>query len=135
MADGLRGRRKPRIRKAAPTVRQKIESGAQLAEAKTHRRFQLFSVIAAPLRIVSRVLTPILRPLTPLGRLLLKILNWLVPRYFINAWRELKLVTWPNRRETWRLTGAVIVFSIVFGTLIWLVDLGLDQLFKRFVLR
>jgi preprotein translocase SecE subunit len=135
MANGSRERRKPRIRKATPTVREKIESEAKGVEKAPKRGFRLTAVVVVPLKVLWRILGPILRPLTPIGRLLLKILNWLVPRYFINSWRELKLVTWPNRRETWRLTGAVVVFSIVFGAMIWVVDLGLDQLFKRFVLK
>lgn len=135
MADGLPRRRKPRVRKAALSVREKIESEAKREERKPKQRSRLVGVVTIPLRSLWRILKPILRPLAPVGRLLLKILRWLVPRYFVNSWRELKLVTWPNRRETWRLTGAVVVFSIVFGAMVWVVDLGLDQLFKRFILR
>jgi len=136
MVNGAPRRRKPRIRKAAPTVREKMESGASSVEAKPKRRFRLrASILSKPLSVVWRALKPLIRPLTPLGRLLLKVLSWLVPRYFVNSWRELRLVTWPNRRETWRLTTAVFIFAVVFGALVAVVDLGLDQLFKRFVLR
>lgn len=55
----------------------------------------------------------------------------ITPRYFRDAYKELKLVTWPNRRETWRLMMAVFMFATVFGLLITVVDYGLDKLFKQ----
>lgn len=47
-------------------------------------------------------------------------------RYLKGAWHELKLVRWPNRKETWGLTAAVLLFSAFFLVLI----LGLDALFQ-----
>lgn len=55
--------------------------------------------------------------------------------YIRNSWRELQDVTWPNRREGRRLTTAVIIFSIIFGALIAIVDFGLDKLFKQVFLK
>lgn len=46
--------------------------------------------------------------------------------YFKGAWQELSQVRWTNRRATWSLTLAVIVFSIFFAAII----LGLDTLFQ-----
>ena len=46
--------------------------------------------------------------------------------YFKGAWVELRQVRWPNRRATWSLTVAVILFSLFFAGLI----LGLDALFS-----
>lgn len=51
--------------------------------------------------------------------------------YVRSSWRELKEVTWPTRREGLRLTSAVIIFSLIFGVLIAVVDYGLDKLFKQ----
>ena len=45
--------------------------------------------------------------------------------YFKGAWYELRQVRWPNRRQTWELTLAVILFSILLGATIF----GLDTLF------
>lgn len=53
------------------------------------------------------------------------------PGYVRGAYAELKQVTWPSRRETWRLVGSVFVFSIVFGIAIAVVDYGLDKLFRK----
>jgi preprotein translocase subunit SecE len=52
-----------------------------------------------------------------------------------SSWQELRLVTWPTRREGRRLTTAVIIFSVVFGTLIAVVDYGLDKLFRQVLLK
>lgn len=50
--------------------------------------------------------------------------------YFISSWQELRQVTWPNRRQTWQLTSAVIIFAVIFGLLLAGVDHGLDKIFK-----
>ncbi|MBS7346235.1 MAG: preprotein translocase subunit SecE [Candidatus Sacchiramonaceae bacterium] len=50
-------------------------------------------------------------------------------RYFKEAWTELKLVRWPTRAETWKMTGAVLVFSISFATIILLLDMLFTWLF------
>ncbi len=57
------------------------------------------------------------------------------PTYFRNSWRELKLVTWPTKTQSRRLTFAVLAFATVFGAVIALVDLGLDKLFKQILLK
>lgn len=49
-----------------------------------------------------------------------------ITSYFGGAWRELGQVMWPNRRATWGLTLAVMLFSAFFAILI----LGLDTLFN-----
>ncbi len=59
----------------------------------------------------------------------------LLPVYFRNSWRELRLVTWPDRRTSWKLTYAVIVFSILFGVIIAAVDFVLDKLFKELIIK
>ncbi len=53
------------------------------------------------------------------------------PKFLRNAWAEIRQVTWPGRTETRRLTTAVIIFSIIFGVSIALLDYGLDKLFKE----
>lgn len=46
--------------------------------------------------------------------------------YFKGAWTELRQVRWPNRRATWSLTVAVLVYTAFFVVIILL----LDALFK-----
>lgn len=55
--------------------------------------------------------------------------------YLVNSWREVRLVTWPNRRQSFRLTYAVIVFSVIFGVIVAVVDYGLDKLFKELIIK
>ena len=42
--------------------------------------------------------------------------------YFIGAWRELRQVRWPDRKATWGLTFAVVVYSIFFFVLVIVLD-------------
>ena len=52
--------------------------------------------------------------------------------YFKGAWDELRQVRWPNRKATWGLTIAVILFSLFFVVLIVLLDLLFKYLFELF---
>jgi len=54
-------------------------------------------------------------------------------RYFANSWRELKNVHWPNRKSTWSMIFAVILFSGFFVVLITLLDIGFDKLFDLII--
>ena len=58
----------------------------------------------------------------------------IVPGFIKNAWREVRQVTWPNRRETARLTVSVLLFALFFGGLIAGFDYVLDNIFRRIVL-
>jgi preprotein translocase SecE subunit len=55
-------------------------------------------------------------------------------RYISNSRKELKQVEWPNRKETWKLTFAVAMFTIVFMIIIALTDLGFSKLIERILL-
>jgi len=54
----------------------------------------------------------------------------LIGGYFKGAWFELRQVRWPNRRATWSLTIAVLVFSAFFVVLILLLDVLFKYLFE-----
>ncbi len=115
--------RKTRRRKA-PTVRETIEQSSATVTVKQKRRIPRPGFIGSFFSLIWRILKPVR-----------KVLSWLVPRYFVNAWREVRLVTWPSRKETWRLTLAVFVFATIFGLMVAGVDKVLDEAFKRFILR
>jgi preprotein translocase SecE subunit len=55
----------------------------------------------------------------------------IIPKYFKEAWLEMRQVQWPNRKETIRLSTAVLLFALIFGIIITVVDYGLDKLFKQ----
>jgi len=50
--------------------------------------------------------------------------------YFRGAWIELRQVRWPDRKATWSLTLAVILFTVFFFLLITLLDAGFKYLFE-----
>lgn len=54
-------------------------------------------------------------------------------KYLMDSWQELKLVRWPTRKETWKMTGAVIAFSVGFATLILLLDGLFNWIFKTLI--
>lgn len=59
----------------------------------------------------------------------------LTPRFLRESWSEVRQVTWPTARETVKLTTAVFLFAIIFGTVIAIVDYGLDKLFRSVILK
>ncbi len=69
-----------------------------------------------------------LKPFRLVGKILL-------PVYIRRSWHELRLVTWPSWKESRRLTVAVLIFAVVFGASIALVDYGLDIVFKHILLK
>lgn len=129
-------KRKPRIRKTAPTVRERAE--AAQAQASTKRPGRLMRSLSTAVRPVKKLRLPdnkATRPIKKAVRGASKALSWLVPKYFVNAWRELRQVTWPSRRETWRLTLAVFVFAVVLGLTVAGVDKVLETAFRNFILK
>lgn len=53
--------------------------------------------------------------------------------YFKGAWIELRQVRWPNRKATWALTVAVIIFSLFFLALIVLLDTFFKYIFELII--
>lgn len=53
--------------------------------------------------------------------------------YFKGAWQELRQVRWPNRKATWALTVAVILFSLFFMALIVLLDMFFKWIFELII--
>jgi len=117
-----------RIRKVE-TLREKTEKTTAAGD-KPSRLSATKQKAGAPLRATGRGLQRLnrVKPLRILGFII-------VPPYFRNSWRELRQVTWPTGKESRRLTLAVILFAIVFGALVAVLDLGLDKVFKQVLLK
>ncbi|MCK4421157.1 preprotein translocase subunit SecE [candidate division WOR-3 bacterium] len=49
--------------------------------------------------------------------------------FFKEVKQELSRVSWPNRRELWASTGIVIVVSMIFAGVIWVMDIIFNRLF------
>jgi preprotein translocase SecE subunit len=58
----------------------------------------------------------------------------LTPSYFRSAWQELRLVTWPDRRSTWRMIIAVFIFSVILGLYIAGLDYVLERIMREVIL-
>ena len=54
-------------------------------------------------------------------------------RYLRNSWREIRQVRWPNRKATWKMVGAVLVYTALFVIFISLIDLFFKWLFSLII--
>jgi preprotein translocase subunit SecE len=133
------GKKAKRRVKNPETFREKVIKASDESQKpnKSDRLKSGGSTAAKPFRAAGRSLDKLFstkalkwlrKPLSLLGKIVF-------PVYFRNSWKELKQVTWPTRRESFRLTFAVLVFAIVFGLAIAGVDYGLDKLFKDILLK
>ncbi len=122
-------------KKSKPTFREHSQSKAH----KKPRRLKAASgKLSAPFKRArsfgAKEYHPVKLPDNKAGRVLSK-RGRFVPKYFREAWAEIRLVTWPNRRETYRLTVAVLIFSVIFSTIVAVLDYGLDKLFKELIIK
>ncbi len=51
-------------------------------------------------------------------------------RYLHESWLELRQVRWPNRKATWKMVLAVVVYTALFVVIISLLDLFFSWLFN-----
>lgn len=58
----------------------------------------------------------------------------IIPRYFRESFNEVRKVDWPSRSMTFKLTSAVVIFTVVFGVVITITDFGLAKLFRKVLL-
>lgn len=130
--------KKTRVRKAEThrekAAKSQAKTSAKAAKQPKRRARRFIGAIAKPLNKPARIIIAPFRtrPVRFIGRVVGRIL-W--PKYFRNSWAEIKQVTWPARRETWKLTFAVIVFAIVFGLAAAGTDFVLDKVIRRIVFR
>lgn len=122
--------------RANETVREKAARSKSQA-SKPKRRLQSKTSAVKP-KIKSAVhigkkefFIPL--PDTKAGRFLNKPRH-IIPKFFRDSWKELKLVTWPNRSETFRLTIAVFIFAIILAIFVASIDWVLTKLFREILL-
>ncbi len=56
-------------------------------------------------------------------------------RYLKESYRELKKVTWPDRKSAWKLTGTVFLFSLVMALFLFGLDSFFSKMFEYIFLR
>ncbi len=126
---------------AKQTVRERSQASA--TKPKNRRIQQTANTVTKPVKAVRKGVRAVAKPLKPMarpfktkpmkkiGRFLSKVL---LINYLRGSWHELKQVTWPDRKTTFKLTIAVFIFAIVFGAIIAAADYGLDKLFQKILL-
>jgi preprotein translocase SecE subunit len=122
-----------RLRQAPQTMRERAAVTTN-KQPKPNKLRQAAGKVGAPFRATGKVFGKIhiWKPFKVAGRFVGRIF---VPPYVRNSFKELRQVTWPDRKQTLQLTSAVIIFSVVFGIVVALFDFGLDKLFKQVILR
>jgi preprotein translocase SecE subunit len=125
---------KRRLRTNSETVRERTAKAQQQRSSDGTKKSNVFSAFGNgflwPLRQIGRAFAKLgrFRVFRIIGRIF-------YPRYFRNSIAELRQVSWPDRLTTFRLTYAVIIFSVLFGAIVAVVDFGLDKLFKEFIIK
>ncbi len=51
-------------------------------------------------------------------------------QFLVEAYQELRKVTWPNRKETLGTTGVVLILVVILAIYLGLVDFGLSHLVR-----
>jgi preprotein translocase subunit SecE len=130
-------KKKKRVLRKPETVRQRADKAASEKPQKKRRIRNAAHKVSKPFRWASSIgskewYLPL--PDNKAGRFMNK-RRRLTPAFFVSAWKELRQVTWPTRKETWKLTFAVFIFAIFFGVLLAITDYGLDKLFRRLLLQ
>ncbi|HET7320128.1 MAG TPA: preprotein translocase subunit SecE [Candidatus Saccharimonadales bacterium] len=128
------GRAKRRLRNPE-TVRERALKAQEDAGKPPRRRLVATTAtnVSKPFRSAARIFR--YQPFKFLSKVLRFVGRLVFPRYFRNSWRELRQVNWPNFRQTRQLVTAVLMFAIIFGALVALVDYGLDKLFREVLLK
>jgi preprotein translocase SecE subunit len=126
-----------KTKKKSTTMREKAEDNQKDKPSKSRKLKQTAGKVKKPLSSAKSIANKeyyIPMPDNKAGKFLNKKRSF-IPKYFKESWRELKMVQWPNRKETTKSTIAVIVFAVVFGLMITVVDYGLDKIFRELLLR
>ncbi|MGH7234469.1 MAG: preprotein translocase subunit SecE [Candidatus Saccharimonadales bacterium] len=121
MADSPKRKLRP-----AQSIREKSVAAKEEKPIKKRRFASIWGHIKAPFKRLSAYLGKF--------KVLRIISHIIVPSYLRSSWKEIKLVTWPSRRESRRLTVAVIGFAIIIGAVVASLDYGLSHLFKVIIL-
>lgn len=127
--------KKTRRIKKVETVREKAKKTSE--PKKTRKLHRAKSAIKRPIVAAGNISKREYHVIKPrdsrLGRFLTKSRRW-TPSFFLQAWREVRQVQWPNRRETVQLTFAVFAFSIGLGLVVYGIDSVLSRVFREVIL-
>jgi preprotein translocase SecE subunit len=122
--------------KKAPKPSSSMRDSAAKSRAKAEKPKKVRKAATAakkPVSSIGKALTKEFHVIEPKDGFFTKNRK-ITPRFFRSAWAELRQVTWPGRKETWRLVFAVFVFALVMGVVIAVLDYGLEKLLREVIL-
>lgn len=130
--------KKPSLKaKKQETVRERAEK-QRLRQSAEPRRKKVASATAKPVKGLGKILTKEFNPITvkkgKYSNLLSKRIS-LMPKYFINSYRELKEVHWLKPRQALSLTFAVIIFSVSIALFVQLLSYVFDKVVQEVILK
>ena len=106
--------------KAEPTITRKkvVVKDKKTTKTKQKELKKAEKAISAGEKTSGKKTFILFRPFVALGR------------YLRDSWRELRQVRWPNAKMTWKMVLAVIVYTLLFVVIIFLLDLLFSSLFN-----
>lgn len=134
MAEDNKKPAKKRVNKKTQTVRERAEQQSKVPKKRIRSVAKKVSTPAKTVKKLHKKEYHLPVPDNKTGRLLKKRVR-LVPKFVRGAFQEIKLVVWPDRKSTIKLTLAVFVFALFIATLVGVIDLGLGKAFEKFILK
>ena len=93
---------------------KKVVKKEKIVKAKKEKK-----PLPMPIRIITAPFRWIAKPFIALGR------------YIHDSWLEIRQVRWPNRKATWKLVGAIFLYSAFFIVLVMLLDALFNFIFSK----
>jgi preprotein translocase SecE subunit len=130
---------KIRLLKKSDTIAQRAKKATD-KPAQARRLRKTSKAAARPFKFVWNLAKKALGPFafllipfkTKIARKIASFLaSVLLLKFIRGAYGEIKQVQWPSFRETVRLSVAVFIFSVLFGTLVAITDYGLGKVFRK----
>ena len=105
-----------------PTAKQNTKPSTKTPKTTDTKVKQVTKSSLKPAKPLKKALTTLAflgKPFVKLGR------------YLKNSWREIRQVRWPNRKTTWKMTFAVLLYTAFFILLILVLDIFFSFVFNN----
>lgn len=106
-----------------PAKKSAASSAVKKSPKKTKTKKSCRFCQAKPVKVITWPFRQLARPFIALGR------------YIKDSWQELRQVRWPSRKATWKMTGAILVYTALLLAFIVALDtfftFVFNQLFKK----
>lgn len=121
---------KPAHRRTPETVRERATRQPAVKQPKNSKiRSKIHRPLSVLRRAAQKEFNPVKLPQNRAGKFLNKRFN-LIPVFLVNAWKELRQVNWPSRKDAIKLTFAVVVFAAIFAVFVQIFGILFERLFK-----